>query len=222
MIIPLGVYDFFSYTIPGLLYLFVAYQVANILRILDLFSFNLADLSDLSSPIAILVGVFTAVTAYILGYLMDFSRIRKRWENFFRDANFNEKIKNKYDLLEEKVDQEFSINYSYLLFSKIKKQYPGLTSDIEKYKAISIMLRNLSFGFLLLSVAQIAYICILEFPIFYIILTILFFSFARIAGRQSNYYNIWFFASIYQASITETVKPKKLLSLSKAAKADSD
>jgi hypothetical protein len=196
MSIQIGVYDFFSYTIPGVLYLASAFFFTRIFGV----DYGSVDLS--SVPTVIVYAVGAALTAYILGIIMD-PIVNKTWFRLFQIDDFNARIEKNYWSDEYPVRTGFDIQFAYVLYSLIKKEYPDAKNDIEKFKVNSIMLRNISFGLFLFAIDLLVMLCVQGFVWYVLVLSILLIIFAVVAGYQSVEFNIWFFSGIYQASVSE-------------------
>lgn len=100
-----------------------------------------------------------------------------------------------------KLNIGFSIDDRKLLFSFIKKHDLELTAFIEKFKAISIMLHNISFALFLFAILQVAWMIISqEFP-FRLIGIIATFFFSFLALGRSALYNRWYFDEVFEQAL---------------------
>jgi hypothetical protein len=199
MSITLGIYDLFSYLTPGILYLFVINQFFFVLgrKAIDVMSwFQPGQSIGFTVVIPILVG------AFIIGYLFDilsyrffgfFYRFRKR-PKLSEQSLFS--IKQRYPDMKIK----FNANDWSTLFVFVRLRNLELSQLIDKFNADSIMFRNFSFGFFLLSV-----VCVIDFfktgNWAFLISAVLAFFFFLIAHTRSNGLRIRFFKQIFRASL---------------------
>jgi hypothetical protein len=89
MSITIGIYDFFSYTVPGLIYLLVAYLALN------LFSPIHIDLSSFSD--ALLWGglVLLVLLSFLIGHIFD-SLSHRLWYRLFYQGGSQERAYDKF------------------------------------------------------------------------------------------------------------------------------
>lgn len=155
MSISLGIYDIFANLLPGLLYLFAINEILKSLKLthmeLNSQTFNLESFIVLA--LGYLLGhVFNAFTYG--GWYRVFYRSRARGNTYAsaRTRALNN-IKRDYSHLKTK----FQPHDAELLFNAIQVKNKELADRIESTRANAIMMRNISFGLFLLSIAQIIY-----------------------------------------------------------------
>lgn len=209
MSIQIGVYDFFSYTIPGIIYLVSGIEFV---KIVGIYNFKFDNVS--SSPILIASGIIFLIVAFILGYLLD-PIAQNTWQKLFLIPDFDERIEQRYPNDKFDISYKFNITYAYTIYASLKNKSVDLISEIEKFKAISIMFRNLSLAILLLAINQIIQVFLHNGQPINILLLIILMGLSIIAGRQSVTFNIWFFSAIHQAMIAEIVEPADLFPIKK-------
>jgi hypothetical protein len=187
MSIAFGIYDFFSYTIPGLIYLIVINQI------LGLFKLPNINIDNLNANLGYaLLGI---IIAYVVGHLMD--TIARRWFFLFYQDNLQKRL---IDRLKENypgLKIEFDIKDLRILFSFIRHHQLELAESIEKYKVINIMLQNISLALLLFGIQEIVAIIRNGFSITAGMLLITAFSFSMIALRRSALFNDWYWSAIF-------------------------
>ena len=203
MSINLGLYDFFSFLIPGLLYMFAFGKL-----LVDLgWNYSEAipwETVDFSNIIIILPVV---AFAYIVGHVMDvvangvFVRAIRRMRN---RSNKTVSAEVKALAIQKEVHPNLDIKFSekdwFLLFNLIGQRNITLSQYIDKYQADSIMLRNISFGSFLLAIFQVvgdvgssasSSLAIVFLSLVFSIVTYL----------KSEDFRMWFFSSIFEASL---------------------
>ena len=203
MSINLGLYDFFSFLIPGLLYMFAFGKL-----LVDLgWNYSEAipwETVDFSNIIIILPVV---AFAYIVGHVMDvvangvFVRAIRRMRN---RSNKTVSAEVKALAIQKEVHPNLEIKFSekdwFLLFNLIGQRNITLSQYIDKYQADSIMLRNISFGSFLLAIFQVvgdvgssasSSLAIVFLSLVFSIVTYL----------KSEDFRMWFFSSIFEASL---------------------
>src|SRR5687768_8116409 len=144
MSITFGIYDFFSYTVPGVLYILVANQMLFLLRMPSI------DLNTLNTSIG--GALLWVLAAYVVGQLMDSFAVR--W--YYLVNKFHAETKALHDFREkhEDIKTDFTINDRQSLFSVIRHNNLELARYIDNFKAISIMLNNISLALLLFGIQQ--------------------------------------------------------------------
>lgn len=205
MSITFGIYDFFSYTVPGFLYILTINQLLAILR------FPHFGVENISFDIGFaLVGV---VSAYVVGSLLD--SFAYKWYLLFYKNRIEQRaldsIKKNYPGL--KVD--FDIKDRRLLFSFVKHNNLELAENIDKFKALSIMFHNISFGLFLFLLVQIASLLVDGYSTTALIAMVAAGAFSFVAIRRSSLFNFWYWsgnfeqALHYGSSVQEMFSKKK-------------
>ena len=191
MSITFGVYDFFSYTVPGFLYLWTINQL---LAIFNLPHFNVQDISlDIGYA---LIGV---VASYVAGGLMD--TIAYRWYLLFYKHTIEQQALNniKRNYPELKVD--FDVRDRRLLFSFVKHNNLELAENIDKFKALNIMFHNISFGLFLFSLVQIAKLVVDGISIAGFFLIVAAWAFSYVAIKRSSLFNFWYWSGNFEQAL---------------------
>ena len=196
-----GVYDLFSYTIPGVFYILFGLQLASFWGVYFLPSTSdmLASQNDMAL-IIYMIGL--TVLAYVVGLLMD-GITRSMWEPLFVRKDWrNDTIayfKREYPNLKIK----FNIEQTNVMFTIIRNKYPDTTGLMDWYRSIGINLRNTSFAFFLLFFNQIIAGLWPQFKPAYIVLALLLIFFSFIAMKYSREFNNNQFSLVCRAMMTE-------------------
>lgn len=196
MSITLGMYDLFSYLIPGILYLYVVNQF------LGLFNKGLFDVlpktsSGYSIPDLILV-VLGLVVAFIVGHIFDLIAHWFVFRLIYRDKTSQTVLMNI-----KKRDADANIQFEakdwHLLLILLRQRNLEVAQSFDKHEADSIMFRNISLIALLLGLISIAR-AILENPMFWI-LTVLGVVVCIMTARRSYTFHAWFFEGVFLAAL---------------------
>lgn len=192
MSVSIGIYDIFAYAIPGFLYL---YAFNNILRLLKLP--HVEELVAINSTAALGL-LFLA--AYLAGHLMDFISHRL-WVRIWYRGHGEERAYSQFLETKPGRNVKFDPKQWSLLFSVIRHNDHETAEMIDKLKATSIMLRNVSFGFLLLGSIAILEIFFSMFSWQALFLSMVYLLFSVIALRISDRFNLSFYTIIYQQAL---------------------
>ena len=203
MNIGLGVYDIFSRIVPGGFYLLVFYQLAVVLGWIkfDLTTFN---------EIGIVPSIGLIVLAYILGTGM--GRVGSVWHRIFKKRGMSDRVLEKFK--EENMDWQFIFKAKDwpILRAYIRLHNPDIANVIDRNNALSIMLRNISLGLVLLAVTEgIQFVNTMNW--IYILLVVLLIFFSYQIAVQARDLQDWFYHGIFQTIIAyrldlkERVKP---------------
>lgn len=188
MSIAFGIYDFFSYTVPGVLYILVANQLLILLKLPSI------DISNLSADFG--TALFWVVVAYVVGQLMDSFSIRLYyWIN-----KFHAETKAMKEFREKHKDLaiDFTINDRQTLFSVIRHNNLDLALYIDNFKAISIMLNNISLALFLFSIEQVVAIFFNGFSLAALATIAVSAIFGYVAITRSALFNEWHWAAVYR------------------------
>ena len=191
MSIPFSIFDFFSYTIPGMLYIFTINYLLVILK------YPSIDISRLSNEIGYaLLGV---ILAYAVGHLMETFAYKWYWL-FNKDKALREAFSRlKPNFSRAKLD--ISVEDRRVILSFLKHNDLELTVYIEKFSAICMMLHNLSLGLFLFSLVQIIQVIINGVSALPIVSFIAGLIFSYVAVKRSKLYNFWYWDSIFEQGL---------------------
>jgi hypothetical protein len=188
MSIAFGLYDFFSYTVPGVLYILVFNQLLAAVGLpsLDLTSLNV----DLGSTL------LWVVAAYVFGQLMDSFAIR--WYYLVNKFHAETRAMKEFREKHKGMVIDFTINDRQTLFSVIRHNNLELARHIDNFKAISIMLNNISLALLLFAFEQVIVILIRGFSLGSLLIFLLSLLFSYVAIVRSALFNEWHWMAVYQ------------------------
>jgi hypothetical protein len=193
----LGFYNFLSYIIPGLLYLYVINGFA------QLFRWQSIDITTLFQNGEAAPGLLTVVVILLGGFVV--AQLLEPIANFIFHKLFVRRdiAIDGFELFRKKnnsLEIKFKPTDFELLFTIIRQRNTEIARPIEQFQAQSIMFRNLSFGLLLLSILEIA--SYFEYQsIEFGIIGLLALWMSWIAHQRSNKFRIWFFERIFEASM---------------------
>ena len=189
MSIKIGIYEFFAYTIPGIIYLSVG---TYFLLVFDQIQLNAQILKDL--PLSV-YGLLL-LTAYIIGLLMD-PVVKNVWYNRFfvprdkshKDVDIVEVVYgamlNKGKFSEPKIHPR----YWFSVLAYLYKENPELASSVDRFNASRIMLRNVSFVLAIVALVEFVRGFVMRDYLWAITSSGSLLIFAIIAGRESAKYH---------------------------------
>ncbi|MEW6403927.1 MAG: hypothetical protein AB1649_19200 [Chloroflexota bacterium] len=204
MSIRLGIYEVFSRIIPGGFYIAAIVQLLTTLGIIAVDWQTISDLS-LGASVAFVV------VAYVLGGALDnvslvFFRLFKR--PGLSGRSFREfKEHNKHRWTIDFEDQDWPI-----LLAFIRTKNLDLAGEIDRQNALSIMLRNVGLGLLLMITN-----CVIEFFLsqdwLFVLAAVLLLIVAVLIMREAVKFRKWFYSTIletvlaYRLDLENSIKP---------------
>jgi hypothetical protein len=202
----LGVYDLFSRIVPGGFYLFVFGEFT---RVLGWIKFDWRALQD----IGILASLGLLIIAYVLGTAMD--QLGFLWHLVFRKRGSSTRALERFKQLHSDhwiidfEDKDWPILRAYVYIHN-----PAIAEEIDRFNALSIMLRNISFGLVLLTISKaIQFINGGDWRFLLLAVVLLYFSY-QVAIQAKNQ-RAWFYGYIfevilaYRLNLEERLKPVK-------------
>ena len=191
MSITLGLYDLFANIIPGFIYLFVFNEM---LRELGFANVDVAKIDNLTY--FLLLGLL----AYLVGHNMDYLSYRLWVRLFYRDYP-EERAYKQFRTVYPELKIQFTPRQSSMLFGAIKYRKSEVANDIEKNKVICIMLRNISFAFILFSLLQ-AYIFLTNgFYLLNLIIAIASLIASIITLRRADLFNVLYYRLVFENAV---------------------
>src|SRR5574341_459412 len=210
MSVPLGLYDVFSYFIPGVLYLFTINELLRIVgwNFVDVVSWIKSE----SAPSTFIVFQII-VCAYVVGHILDpmantfFLRIINRVRKLVPASEVALRWQRE---LHPKLDIKFEAQDWFLLYNLISQRNIEVARDIDKYQADSIMMRNIAFGSFLLFCVQIGGYFSAHKSIFLIngLVAVLVSIFAYLRSIE---FRTWYFSRIFEASLEYGLSLEKVV-----------
>lgn len=215
MSITLGMYDLFSYLIPGILYLYVINQLLGLFKA-DLFAVlpktpNSAPLPDL---ILVTLGI---VAAFVAGHIFDLVARVFVFRLIYRKKT-SETILTNIKQRDTDAKIQFKADDWHVLLVLLRQRNLQVAQSFDKHEADSIMFRNISLIALLLGLISIAR-AILENPMFWI-LAVLGLIVCIMTARRSYTFHTWFFEGIFLAALEYGNTMDKVIGYNKKNKSE--
>jgi hypothetical protein len=192
MSIRIGLYDFFAYTIPGVFYILIIGFWLNAFQFVTL---DGAALNNL--PLFVLFIIVGA--GYVTGLLLD--PIAYRWLRLFRSRN-RDAVKSSFESFCNRykwLDVKFSASDWSLLLLTLKHKSIEVAMDVEQHNVASIMLRNISLGFLLFSLGSLTFFIGINANAWNFAIAVISLALSGIALRRSSLRREWFYVGIFEA-----------------------
>ena len=191
MSITIGFYDFFSYTVPGLLYLFTINQLLPVIKLPHV------SVGELSLDIG--TALLGLVLAYVAGSLMD--TFAYRWYLIFHQNKVEQRVLDNFKRYYPDLFKDFSIHDRRMVFSFIKHNNIELAETLGKFKALSIMLQNISFGLFLLAIVHIINLILSGFSTVMLVTVLSALIFSYVSIQRCALYNWWYWSGIFEQGL---------------------
>lgn len=192
MSIRVGLYDFFAYTLPGIFYLAI---IGFWLNTVGLLLVDFSVLKDFS-----LVVLFVTLGAgYIIGVLID--PVAYSWMRLFNKRN-RDVTKLAYD---EFTQRHSWVNLKYeakdwgILLRAVKSVSMEAAADVEQHNVAFLMLRNISFAFVLCFISSVIYYFLVLPNLWVLGMGFLLLIMAILAMRRSRIRRHWFYVAVFEA-----------------------
>ena len=199
MSVKLGLYDFFSYLIPGGIVTAWFFFVLNK-------HFGLAmDWKNFSITELLLLGILS----YLVGYAADFIT-SKTWYKLFRNKNLFESTMSDFNNRHPTIEVEFNEMDWYISYSFVKKHNLEMAQDIDKFNVTNKMLRTSSFGFLLFAILFLVEFFLNRYASIDAILSVSCFIIAIILVHQAVKFSTWFYQAVFDSLIAIVAKPEQM------------
>ena len=214
MSINLGFYDFFSYLLPGFVYL---YAVNDLLKALGLKHVDLANFMQAGQEPAFGLVALALFAAYIVGHIFDPLSLNFFFKFLFRIRNSQGATTISLNTIKERYPQ---LNIKYVpkdweaLLIVLRQRSFETAQSIDRFQADSIMLRNIAFGLLLMALANvIAFFTTMNAFYFLVALAELFACW--MLASESFKFRIWFFTQIFEGSLIYGTSIEEVISYGK-------
>ena len=204
MSIKVNAYDFFAYTIPGGLILFTILYALNIFGVIQI------DFLTIVSSVGQSLIVIAA--SYIAGLLIE--PIGKLWYRLFRPKGFPDVALVEFKKIHPSIRVNFKAEDWIILFAYIKHQNIEIASDIERVNASSVMMRNISLGFMILAVVEIVNFSLVLVPL-HLVFGVVLVIFSIIAGKESDKFAQWYYFAIFETITSQTLQISDLVKINK-------
>ena len=200
MSVSLGIYDFFAYIIPGLLYLFTFNEF---LRVIGWKFINIGMLLQVGQTPNITFAILILIVAYLAGHILE-----PLAYYFYCEFIYNLRHKRKvYDKQLQYMKERYpNLNIRFnpkdwnILFAFIRQRNFDMAKILDKFQADSIMLRNIAFGSLILTLIYTGSFFSTGVWIILLIASGIFFI-SLLAINKSNKFRTWFYSGVFEASI---------------------
>ncbi len=204
MSLRIGLYDFFAYTLPGVLYILV------ITYGLNLFGFVNIDLS-LFSNLSLFSFLILVGTGYIVGLLLE--PLTQRWGLLFhrRVGKIEDAAYNEFHKQHSWLELNFNSDDWPLLLFAIKNRSIEQATDIELFNVYSKMLRSISLALLLASVIFLLFFFTISANVWNLVLVAVAFYFSIVAIKRSGWRKYSFYRGIFQAFVGYYLFQEKLV-----------
>jgi hypothetical protein len=203
MSISIGIYEFFSYTLPGGFYLLVGLYAGLIFGLFP------AEPQWLEKAWLFVLVVFVG-TAYLAGLLL--YPLARLWGELFIVRDLTRKALGWAEKMSPGVHLRICDKEWPLVMAFLKQANPNRAEEIERKNAINLMLRNTSFGLLLLALVQVLYFA-LESPLIWnLVFALAFLGLSVLAGQQSTKFARMYFSEAYLAVLVLGMKVEDIVS----------
>jgi hypothetical protein len=192
MSIRVGLYDFFAYTLPGIFYLAIIGFWLNTIGL------SVVDFSILNGfSLAVLFVI--VVAGYITGLLID--PVAYRWMRLFhiRNRDAAKATFDEFTQLYPWVNLNYDAKDWGILLRAVKSVSLEAAADVEQHNVAFIMLRNISFAFILSLVSSVVYYFAVLSNFWILILGLVFLVLAIVAMRRSRMRRHWFYMAVFEA-----------------------
>ncbi len=204
MNIRLGIYEIFSRIVPGALYMVVITQVLATFGVLN---FDIQMINNLS--LAASIGLI--IVAYILGGAFD--NLAMIPFHLFKKQNISERTFARFKAIhQDRWRIDFKDDDWRLLLAFVRTKDSELAGELERHNALSIMLRNVSLGLLVLAADKVIQFFISRYSIdVFIALSML--ALSMLILREAMKFRGWFYEGIYETILAyridlgDTIKP---------------
>jgi hypothetical protein len=164
--------------------------------------------------ISIIPSIGLVIIAYILGEALD--RFSVVWFRVFKKrgysgrvlAEFRQSHQDRWNL--DITDNEWPVMLAY-----IRTKSLDLASEIERHNALSIMLRNVSLGLLLMTISSVIQFFLIR-NLSNLLLAVVLFLLSILIGHEAVKFRRWFYESVFQTilafriDLESRVKPLEL------------
>ncbi len=192
MSIRIGLYDFFAYTLPGMLYVAIVGFWLSTLGLVRIDPLAVTQASAL--VVLILAGV-----GYVSGLLLD--TFAYGWIRFFHPRNqvVTKAAFEQFARIYPAWTGRFTHNDWGILLRAIKSKSLEAAMDVEQHNVAAIMLRNISLGLLLTAISFVV-VAFLDTSFGWnLVWAAAAIGFSIVAMRRSQVRRNWFYLAIFQA-----------------------
>jgi len=157
----------------------------------------------------ILVGqvIIVAAISYATGLVID--PIARLWYRLFRSTNFADVVLKDFTKTHEDLNVKFKSKDWPILLASIRQQSAEMADEIDRYNALHIMLRNISFNFFLLATIELTQFFRINFAIWHLVIFLILLMLSIVSGREAAKFNKWFYLRNYEATVAQSLVQSK-------------
>ena len=204
MSLTLGLYDVFSNIVPGLVYLSLAYELLALVKI------DLPYSAILSNPFLLIA---LLVLALILGHILN--RVSYTlWFWRFESYGTSRRIVQQ-SLANQHPELGFEADDAELLLAVIKHNDFQLSERIESNRANGIMMRNLSFGFILHAIVAVMFLLKNGVSAVHLIYLVCALLFCFLSIQRTKDFIRWFYRDIFLEALNYGNNVSEVLKVSR-------
>ncbi len=211
MSVNLGFYDFFSYIIPGLLYLYV---INDLLRVLGAKFIDIESWLRAGQAPDLVVFLPILLAAYVIGYVFDAIALRFFFRFLYRLFEKESATTKSLNVIKDRYP-ELQINFKpkdwEVLFVIIRQRNGETAQNIDRFQANSIMLRNISLGLLLAALLNVA-VCLSSKSWSSLAVAVGELLVCGVSISESFKFRTWFFTNIFAASLQYGLSVEEVIS----------
>lgn len=195
MSIALGFYDVFSYAVPGMFYL---YLINEVLRVAGWKYINIIQLaqSGNAAPNALVI-LLLGILAFVTGHV--FEAIRSVLLD--KVLYFGSRDRALENLKKRLANSDIEVNFHFdewTIFQEVLRiRNPEAVIEQERLKSVAFMLRNLSFGALMLAVLQLVEFLNNSQQAYHLVVCGLAILASYFLYNRSRRFDEWFFRTVY-------------------------
>jgi hypothetical protein len=204
MSVRLGIYEIFSRIVPGGFYLTAIVQFLIIAGLVQV------DWQTINN-VSLIASFGLIVVCYILGEALD--RVALAWFRIFKRPGFS--VRSYTEFRKRHLDRweiDFREDEWSILLAFIRTKNLELASEIERHNALSIMLRNVSVGLLLMAINSLIQFFVSR-NIIYIVIAVILLVISVLIIYESIKFRGWFYNGIfettlaYRLNLEDSIKP---------------
>lgn len=180
---------FFAYTIPGVFYL------AILVYTLALFGFIAFDISKWTDMSLVVAG-FVVGAGYVTGMVTDY--LAELWHRLFNPKGRANPAFESLGTRHPDFKPTFRPSDWYIVLSYLRKEDADQAAEIDRFNAYGIMLRNISFGLIVLAIVHAVYFAMVDAAIGWLILAGALALLSVMAGLKGAEFRLWYYLAIFQ------------------------
>lgn len=188
MTIRASLYDFFAYTIPGVFYLAIGIYGLAIFGLLSVDAQKIADIS-------LIAAVFVIGAGYVTGMIMDF--FAELWHRLFNPKGRRQPALESLLASNPDFQPTFQANDWPIVLAHLRGLDSDQATEIDRFNAYGIMLRNISLGLFVLALVNVAYYLVVDSLVTSLVLSGVLVLLSVIAGVKGAEFRLWYYRAIF-------------------------